>query len=54
MFNEVISVENEVTKPKHKIVENLGFVEILNILELPKEVVRLVLNRVHGEFIWLE
>lgn len=38
IFNEVITDENSVIKTEHKIVEDLGFVEILNIPEFPKEV----------------
>lgn len=54
IFNDVITDENGVIKPEHKIVGNLGFVEILNSPEFPKEVIRIVLSRVHGEFMWFE
>lgn len=54
MFRTVICDENGIAKPEHKIIETLGFVEILNIPEFLEEVVRIVLSRAHGEFIWLD
>lgn len=54
MFTKVIYDEHGVVKPEHKIVETLGFVEILNIPQFPEEVVRIVLSRTHGEFLWLD
>lgn len=50
MFRTIIYDENGNVKPKHKIIETLGFMEILDIPKFPKEVVRIVLSRVHGEF----
>lgn len=54
IFKTIIYDENGNVKPEHKVIETLGFVEILDIPEFPKEVVRIVLSRVHGEFIWLD
>lgn len=54
MYSGVITDEQGLIKPEHKIVEDLGFIEIVNIPKFPKEVVRLVLSRVHGEFMWLD
>lgn len=54
MFRMVICDENGTIKPEHKIVETLGFVEILNILEFLEEVVSIILSRAHGEFLWLD
>lgn len=54
MFNKVICDKHGIVKSKHKIVETLGFVEILNIPQFPEEVVRIVLSRAHGEFLWLD
>lgn len=54
MYRTVICDENGIVKPEHKIIETLGFVEILDILDFPKEVVRIVLSRVHGELFWLD
>lgn len=54
MFNKVICDEHGIVKPEHKIVETLGFVEILNIPHLLEEVVRIVLSGAHGEFLWLD
>lgn len=54
MCNNPITDDKGLVKPEHKIVEDLGFVEILNIPEFLKEVACLVLNRVHGEFMCLE
>lgn len=54
IYSDVIIDEQGLVKPEHKIVGDLGFVEILNIPEFLKEVVCLVLSRVHGEFIWLD
>lgn len=39
MFNEVITDEKGMIKLEHKIVEDLGFVEIQNIPEFSKEVI---------------
>lgn len=54
MYKTVIYDENGNVKPEHKIIETLGFVEILSIPDFPKEVIRIVLSRVHGEFFWLD
>lgn len=35
-------------------IEELGFTDILDILEFEDEITRYVLSRVHGEFIWLD
>lgn len=54
MFMNVITNKQGVIKPKHKIVEDLGFVDILHMPEFEDETVRYVLSRVHGEFLWLD
>lgn len=54
MYRTVICDENGNVKPEHKIVETLGFVEIPSIPDFPKEVIRIVLSKVHGEFFWLD
>lgn len=54
MFNDVITNGRGIVKPKHKIVEDLGFSDILNIPEFPDKIIRIVLRRVHGEFMWLD
>lgn len=54
MYKNVICDESGIVKPKHKVIETLGFVEILDIPEFPKEVVRIVLSRIYGELFWLE
>lgn len=41
-------------KPEYKHIEDLGFTDILDILEFEDEIVQYVLSRVHGEFIWLD
>lgn len=53
MYKTVICDESENIKPEHKIVETLGFTEILSILDFPKDIIRIVLSRVHGEFFWV-
>lgn len=54
MFKTVICDESGIVKPELKVIETLGFVEILEIPEFPKEVVRIVLSKVHGELFWLD
>lgn len=41
-------------KPEYQYIEDLGFTNILDIPEFEDEIVRYVLSRVHGEFIWLD
>lgn len=41
-------------KPEYKNIEDLGFINILDIPKFEDEIVRYVLRRVHGEFIWLD
>lgn len=43
--------ESRKIKPEYKHIEELGFIDILDIPEFKDEIVRYVLNRVHGEFI---
>lgn len=54
MFKKVICDEHGIVKPEHKNVETLDFAEILNIPQFLEEVVRIVLSRAHGEFLWLD
>lgn len=54
MYKTVICDDFGNVKPEHKIVETLGFIEILSIPEFPKDVIRIFLSRVHGEFFWLD
>lgn len=53
MYKTIICDDSGNVKPEHKIIETLGFTEILYILDSPKEVIRIDLNRVHGAFFWL-
>lgn len=50
MYRTVICDESRNIKPKHKIVETLGFTEILSVPDFPNDIIRIVLRRVHGEF----
>lgn len=54
MYKSVICDESKNIKPEHKIVETLGFTKILSIPNFPKDVIRIVLRRVHGAFFWLD
>lgn len=54
MYKSFICDNSENVKPEHKIIETLGFTKILYIPEFPKDVIRIVLSRVHGEFFWLD
>lgn len=54
LYMNLITDKNGVVKSKHKVVEDLGFIDILHMPELSDEVVRYVLSRVHGEFMWLD
>lgn len=54
MYQTVLCVESRNIKPEHKIVETLGFVDILSIPNFPEDVIRIVLSKVHGEFFWLD
>lgn len=54
MFKTMICDEFGNVKDEHKIIETLGFTEILSIPKFPKDVIRIVLSKVHGEFFWLD
>lgn len=54
MYRTKICDENGNVKVEHKMVETLGFVDILSIPDFPKDVILIVLRRVHGEFFWLD
>lgn len=54
MYKFVICDNFRNVKPEHKIIETLGFIEILCIPEFSKDVIRIVLSGVHGEFFWLD
>lgn len=54
IYRTMICDENGNIKLEHRVVETLGFVDILSILDFPKDVIRIVLSRVHGEFFWLD
>ncbi|GLJ54638.1 hypothetical protein SUGI_1173840 [Cryptomeria japonica] len=54
MYKIVICDDTGNVKAEHKVIETLGFIEILSIPEFPKDVIRIVLSRVHGEFFWLD
>lgn len=54
MYRTLICDESGNIKPEHKIVETLGFTEILSILDFPKDVIRIVLRKVYGKFFWLD
>lgn len=41
-------------KPAYKHIEDLGFTDILDILEFKDKIIRYVLRGLHGEFIWLD
>lgn len=53
MYMNELMGESSKIKPAYKHIEDLGFTNILDILEFEDEIVRHVLRRVHGEFIWL-
>lgn len=50
MYRTVICGVDGNVELEHKIVETLGFVDILSIPDFPGDVIRIVLSRVHGEF----
>lgn len=52
-MNELMGESGKV-KLTYQHIEDLGFIDILDILEFEDEIVRYVLTRVHGEFIWLD
>lgn len=54
IYKDVITDEQGLIKPEHKILGDLGFVEILNIPKFLDKIVCLVLSKVHGEFMWLD
>lgn len=54
MYSTMICDKNGNVKPEHKVVETLGFLDILSIPDFPEDVIRIVLTRVHGEFFWLD
>lgn len=54
MYRTVICDESGNVKLEHKVVETLGFMDILSIPDFPKDVIRIVLSRVHGKFFWLD
>lgn len=54
MFIKVITNNHGVIKPKQNIVKDLGFVDILYILEFEDEIIRYVISRVRSEFLWLD
>lgn len=54
MYKTVICDESGNVKPEHKIVETLAFTKILSISDFPKDIIRIVLSRVHDEFFWLD
>lgn len=52
-MNELMGDSRKI-KLEYQHSEDLGFIDILDILEFEDEIVRYVLSRVHGEFIWLD
>lgn len=54
MYRTVICDESGNVKPEHKVVETLGFVDILSIPDFPEDIIRIVLRRVHGELFSLD
>lgn len=54
MYKTIICDDTSNVKAEHKVNETLGFIEILSIPKFPKDVIRIVLSRVHGEFLWLD
>lgn len=54
MYKTMICDESGNVKPEHKIVETLSFTEIFSIPDFPKDIIRIVLSKVHGEFFWLD
>lgn len=53
MYMSELIGESGKIKPAYKHIEELGFIDILDILEFEDEIIRYVLSIVHGEFIWL-
>lgn len=54
MFINVITIKQGIFKPKHKVVEDLGLIDILHMPEFSDEIVYYVLSKVHTEFLWLD
>lgn len=54
MFMNVITDKHGVIKLEHKVIEDLGFIDILHMPKFSNETVRYVLSKVNGEFMWLD
>lgn len=54
MYMSELMGDSRKIKLKYQHIEDLGFTDILDIPEFEDEIVRYVLRRVHGEFIWLD
>lgn len=54
MYMNIITDKNGVVKLEHKVVEDLGFIDILHMSKFLDEAIPYVLSRVHSEFMWLD
>lgn len=54
MYMTTLLDKNGGIKPEFSHLKDQGFIDILEMLEFYHEIIRYVLSRVHGEFMWLE
>lgn len=54
MYSKDIFTTQGLVKPKHKILQDLGLIKILDMSVFEDEIMRYVLSRVHREFMWLD
>lgn len=54
MYLSTLLNKDGLTKPEFEILKDQGFTDILEMPEFEDEMIRYVLSRVHGEFIWID